>query len=141
MLLQQDKYVKQNDKTMKKVTGIGGVFFKSQDPERLKEWYKKHLDLPINQWGCSFEYDPAAEDAQKSSIQWSPFKADTTYFEPSKKPFMINYTVADLEALVAELKKEGVTIVDEIAVYEYGKFVHIMDCDGNKIELWEPIDH
>ncbi len=141
MLLQQDKYVKQNDKTMKKVTGIGGVFFKSQDPERLKEWYKKHLDLPINQWGCSFEYDPAAEDAQKSSIQWSPFKADTTYFEPSEKPFMINYTVADLEALVAELKKEGVTIVDEIAVYEYGKFVHIMDCDGNKIELWEPTDH
>ena len=123
---------------MKRVTGIGGVFFKSQDPERLKEWYAKHLGLSINQWGCSFEYDPQAEDAKKSSVQWSPFKADTQYFEPSEKPFMINYTVDDLEALVEELKKEGVEVLGEISVYEYGKFAHIMDCDGNKIELWEP---
>lgn len=125
---------------MKKVTGIGGVFFKSPNPEQLKEWYAKHLGLPINQWGCSFEYDPSAEDAKKSSVQWSVFKADTQYFAPSDQPFMINYTVQDLVALVEELKKDGVEVIGDIAVYEYGKFAHILDCDGNKIELWEPTD-
>lgn len=125
---------------MKRVTGIGGVFFKSRNPERLKEWYAKHLGLPINQWGCSFEYDPQAENAKKTSLQWSPFSDDTKYFDPSEKPFMINYTVSDLEHLVHLLEAEGVEILGEISVYDYGKFAHIMDCDGNKIELWEPID-
>ncbi len=125
---------------MKRVTGIGGVFFKSRNPERLKEWYAKHLGLPINQWGCSFEYDPQAENAKKTSLQWSPFSDDTKYFDPSEKPFMINYTVSDLEHLVHVLEAEGVEILGEISVYDYGKFAHIMDCDGNKIELWEPID-
>lgn len=125
---------------MKRVTGIGGVFFKSRNPERLKEWYAKHLGLPINQWGCSFEYDPKAENAKKTSLQWSPFSDDTKYFDPSEKPFMINYTVSDLEHLVHLLEAEGVEILGEISVYDYGKFAHIMDCDGNKIELWEPID-
>ncbi len=123
---------------MKRVTGIGGLFFKCKDPEAVKAWYQKHLGFPVNQWGCTFEYDPKAEDAKASAIQWSPFKDDTQYFSPSDKPYMFNYTVDDLVALVEELKKEGVTILDDIAEYEYGKFVHILDCENNKIELWEP---
>lgn len=123
---------------MKRVTGIGGLFFKCKDPEAVKEWYAKHLGFPVNQWGCTFEYDPKAEDAKEAQIQWSPFKEDTQYFAPSEKQFMFNYTVENMEALVEELKKEGVTICDEISVYEYGKFVHILDCENNKIELWEP---
>jgi predicted enzyme related to lactoylglutathione lyase len=118
---------------MKKVTGIGGIFFKCKDPKAMKEWYKTHLGLNVNDYGATFEHSEG-----KGSITWSPFAESTKYFEPSAKDFMINYTVADLEALVATLKTEGVTIVDNIESYDYGKFVHILDPEGNKIELWEP---
>lgn len=127
-----------NNNNMKKVTGIGGIFFKCKDPHKMKEWYKTHLGLNTNQYGATFEWREAYDTTKKGSTQWSPFAETTKYFEPSTKDFMINYMVTDLEALVDELKEEGVTIVDQIESYDYGKFVHIMDIEGNKIELWEP---
>lgn len=123
---------------MKKVTGIGGIFFKCKDSKQMKEWYKQHLGLDTNDYGASFEWKELDSD-KKASTQWAPFSETTKYFDPSTKEFMINYRVENLEQLVEELKKEGVTILDEIAVYDYGKFVHIMDIEGNKIELWEPL--
>ncbi|HWY11466.1 MAG TPA: VOC family protein [Bacteroidia bacterium] len=126
---------------MKRVTGIGGVFFKSTDPQKTKEWYAKHLGFGMEQYGTSFEWGKLDAPEEKGSTVWSPFKQDTKYMDPSKKEFMINYRVENLEWLVEELKKEGVTICDAIDASEYGKFVHIMDNDGNKIELWEaPIE-
>ena len=132
---------KSNDKTeMKKVTGIGGIFFKCKDPNKMREWYKAHLGLNTNQYGTVFEWRQGSDSTKKGFTQWSPFNESTKYFEPSTKDFMINYRVADLEALVEELRKEGVTVVDKIEKYDYGKFVHILDAEGNKIELWEPND-
>lgn len=125
---------------MKKVTGVGGVFFKSTDPKKSRNWYAKHLGFDTNEYGSLFEFRESHDPEKKAYLQWSPFKSDTDYFEPSEKEFMINFRVENLEVLAEELKKEGVTICDEIATYEYGKFLHIMDNDGNKIELWEPID-
>lgn len=125
---------------MKRVTSIGGIFFKCQDPDKIKEWYKQHLGFNTDQWGTAFEWRQADEGTKRGYSQWSPFAADTKYFEPSTKEFMVNYRVENLEWLVGELKKEGVTVLDEIAVYEYGKFVHILDPEGNAIELWEPVD-
>jgi len=125
---------------MKRVTGLGGIFFKCNDPKKMKEWYKEHLGLNTNEYGTNFEWRQSDEPAKKGFTVWSPFSSTTKYFEPSTSSFMINYRVADLDALVAELKKEGVTIVDNIEKYEYGKFVHILDAEGNKIELWEPYD-
>jgi predicted enzyme related to lactoylglutathione lyase len=123
---------------MKKVTGIGGIFFKCKDPQKMMDWYKTHLGLNTNEYGATFEWREESDSTKKGATQWSPFAETTKYFEPSTKDFMINYRVDDLEALVVELKKEGVTFVDEIESYDYGKFVHIMDIEGNKIELWEP---
>ncbi|MGN6343437.1 MAG: VOC family protein [Ginsengibacter sp.] len=125
---------------MKKVTGIGGIFFKCDDPKKMKEWYKTHLGLNTNEYGASFEWREASDANKKGSTQWAPFAQTTKYFEPSKKDFIINFRVDNLEALVEDLKKEGVTIVDKIETYDYGKFVHIMDLEGNKIELWEPTE-
>ena len=125
---------------MKRVTGIGGIFFKSKDPKKVREWYQTHLGLNTNQYGAVFEWRQASDSTKKGFSQWSPFKETTKYFEPSTKEFMINYRVENLEALVEELKKEGVTLTDTIATADYGKFVHIMDIEGNKIELWEPND-
>jgi len=130
-----------NDNTkMKRVTGIGGIFFKCKDPGKMREWYKTHLGLNTNQYGTVFEWRQAADSSKKGFSQWSPFTEKTKYFEPSTKEFMINYRVENLEALVEELKKEGVTVTDSIETFDYGKFVHIMDMEGNKIELWEPND-
>ncbi len=125
---------------MKRVTSIGGVFFKCKDPDQMKTWYKNHLGLNTGQYGTTFEWRKSDEPASKGFTQWSPFKESTNYFEPSTKEFMINYRVENLEWLVEELKIEGVTICDAIESYEYGKFVHILDLEGNKIELWEPND-
>lgn len=125
---------------MKKVTGVGGVFFKSSDPEKSRNWYAKHLGFDTNEYGAMFEFRESDAPEKKAFLQWSPFKADTDYFKPSEKEFMINFRVSNLEELEKELRKEGVIICDEIATYSYGKFLHIMDNDGNKIELWEPVD-
>jgi predicted enzyme related to lactoylglutathione lyase len=122
---------------MKRVTAIGGIFFKCKDPEQVNEWYKTHLGLPTSPYGAKFDWKGAESD-KKGYTLWSPFKESTQYFEPSSKEFMINYHVENIEALVEELKKEGVTVLDEVATYEYGKFVHILDPEGNKIELFEP---
>ena len=125
---------------MKKVTGIGGIFFKSKDPKAINEWYKTHLGFETTPYGTSFEWLQSDDSTKKGLTQWNPFPENTKYFDPSTKDFMINYRVDNLEALVEELKKENVTIVDKIETFDYGKFVHILDIEGNKIELWEPID-
>lgn len=122
----------------KRVTGIGGVFFKTEDPNATKDWYKKHLGFNTDQQGCTFWWKD--KDRNDCSTQWIPFTKDTDYFSPSKKDFMFNYRVENLVKLLAELKKEGVTVIDKFEEYEYGKFGWIIDLDGNKIELWEPKD-
>ncbi len=124
---------------MKRVTGIGGIFFKCKDPKQVKAWYKAHLGFNTDEYGAMFEWREAADSSKKGLTQWSPFAENTKYFDPSTKDFMINYRVENLENLVIELKKEGVTIVDKIETYDYGKFVHILDPEGNKIQLWEPV--
>ena len=124
----------------KKVTGIGGIFFKCKDPKKVREWYQANLGLNTNQYGAVFEWYQGADSTKKGFSQWSPFKETTKYFEPSAKDFMINYRVENIEALVDELKKNGVTVVDSIESVDYGKFVHILDVEGNKVELWEPND-
>ena len=133
---------KQNKKTtkMKKVTGIGGIFFKCKDPKAVNEWYKTHLGFDTTPYGTSFEWRDIDDSTKKGLTQWNPFPGNTKYFDPSTKDFMINYRVDNLEALVAQLKTEGVTIVDKIEDSEYGKFVHIIDLEGNKVQLWEPKD-
>ena len=128
------------EKERRKVTGIGGIFFKCKDPKALKVWYKTHLGMKTDGYGTMFEWREGTDSSKKAYTQWSPFSATTKYFDPSVKDFMINYRVEDLSALATDLKNEGVTILDTIAVYDYGKFLHIMDLEGNKIELWEPID-
>lgn len=126
--------------TTPKVTGIGGIFFRSKNPEEIKKWYGKNLGLAINDYGSAFEFRNANRPDEINYLSWSPFNEDTEYFNPSEKEFMINYRVQNIEALVTKLMENGVRIVDEIKEYEYGKFVHIMDPEGNKIELWEPVD-
>jgi predicted enzyme related to lactoylglutathione lyase len=125
---------------MKRVTGIGGIFFKCKDPQKITEWYQKHLGLDVNPYGATFEWYENTDSTKKAQTQWTPFPETTTYFEPSQRDFMMNYRVENLEALVEEFKKEGVTIVDEIEAYDYGKFVHILDGEGNKVQLWEAVD-
>jgi predicted enzyme related to lactoylglutathione lyase len=136
---QSDKKLLQQDITPK-VTGIGGIFFFSENPEKTKKWYSENLGLEVNEWGSSFEFRNANRPEEINYLQWSPFKQGSEYFAPSNKEFMINYRVQNIEGLVKKLKDNGVTIVDSIVTFEYGKFVHIMDAEGNKIELWEPVD-
>lgn len=135
-----DSQDNEHNDTIPKVTGIGGIFFFSENPEEIKDWYAKNLGLQTNQWGSSFEFRNANDPDQINYLQWSPFKKDSDYFKPSKKEFMINYRVQNIEGLVKKLKANGVTILDSIETYDYGKFVHILDDEGNKIELWEPVD-
>ncbi|MFN8277350.1 MAG: VOC family protein [Chitinophagales bacterium] len=126
--------------TQPHVTGIGGVFFKAKNPKELKAWYRKHLGFNIDAYGTAFEWREGADSSKYGFTQWSLFKETTTYFEPSKKDFMINYRVKDLTALQAQLQKDTVVITDSLQAFSYGKFLHIMDAEGNKIELWEPVD-
>ena len=125
---------------LKKVTGIGGIFFKCQDPKKMREWYRDNLGLITNDYGAVFEWRQGADTTKKGFTQWRPFGGKTKYFAPSTKDFMINYRVANLDALISELRQANVTIVDTIQAVEYGKFVHILDIEGNKVELWEPND-
>jgi predicted enzyme related to lactoylglutathione lyase len=126
--------------TTPKVTGIGGIFFYSKNPKETNVWYGKHLGLAIDDYGSPFEFRNAKNPEEINYLRWSPFEEGSDYFKPSEKSFMINYRVQNIEGLVKNLKKNGVTVLDEIQSYEYGKFVHILDPEGNKIELWEPID-
>lgn len=127
-----------NEIVAKRVTGLGGVFFKAKNPKELVAWYAKHLGLKTDEYGSTFWW----KDAQGNdcSTQWSPFAEETSYFSPSEKQFMQNFRVENLEELLIHLKQEGVTVVGEIESYDYGKFGWIMDVEGNKIELWEPVD-
>lgn len=137
----QKNQSKAQEDMIPKVTGIGGVFFFSENPEKIKEWYSQNLGLEVNQWGSSFEFRNAHRPDEINYLQWSPFNKGSEYFAPSEKEFMINYRVQNIEGLVAKLKENGVTVLDKIETFDYGKFVHIMDGEGNKIELWEPVDH
>lgn len=123
-----------------KVTGVGGIFFKCEDPKKVREWYGEHFGLKTNDYGILFQTRSVDPPMQKQYLQWSSFSQESQYFAPSTKDFMINYRVQNLEKLLENLKAAGVTICDEVETYEYGKFVHILDPEGNKIELWEPID-
>jgi len=120
-----------------KVVGIGGIFFKGQKNSELKDWYGEKLGLPVNDHGAMFS-SLDSQTKENLFLQWSIFEENTDYFEPSKKEFMINYRVENLEGLLEDLKEKGVTILDEITTYPYGKFLHILDPKGNKVELWEP---
>ena len=121
------------------MTGIGGIFFFSENLEKTKEWYTKNLGFEINDWGSSsFEFRNVTNPEEIGSLQWTPFEKGSDYFAPSKKDFMINYRVQNIEGLVTKLTENGVTILDNMETYDFGKFIHIMDAEGNKIELWEP---
>lgn len=119
---------------MKKVVGLGGVFFKCEDPKKQKEWYAKHLGIE----GHGFEWRDKDDTSVERMTVFAPFKKETDYFSPSQKDYMFNYIVEDLAGLIEQLKQEGVEVVGEILEESYGKFGWIMDPEGNKIELWEP---
>lgn len=127
--------------SMKRVTGIGGVFFKCKDPQAMKQWYEQHLGIPQDPYGYTFKWYEQRDSDLVGRTVWSPFPAETDYFGDESQQVMINYRVADIEGLVEQLRLEGVTIVDEIQDYEgIGKFVHILDAEGNRVELWQPIE-
>jgi len=124
---------------MKRVTGIGGIFIKSANPARLRDWYKKHLGVEVESWGgTAFSWaGPHNPDGHGTTV-WNIFEASSNYFEPSTAPFMVNYRVDNLQALVAALREEGCQVVGKVDESEYGKFGWVVDPDGNKVELWEP---
>jgi catechol 2,3-dioxygenase-like lactoylglutathione lyase family enzyme len=124
---------------MARARGIGGIFFKSDNPDALYAWYEKHLGIPGKpNEGAMFPWRHA-EDASKEELTvWSIFPASTNYFDPSKAPFMLNYIVDDLDATLAELRAEGVQVDERVERHDYGNFGWILDPDGNRIELWEP---
>ena len=122
-----------------RVTGIGGVFFKAHDQQGLAAWYRQHLGIPIEDPGYAvFSWREEEQPERSGSTVWSIFPEDTTYFAPSTSPFMINFRVANLDAMLAALRAEGVEVDDRIEEYEHGRFAWIMDPEGNRIELWEP---
>ena len=125
---------------MKRVTGLGGLFFKCKDTEKIKEWYEKHLGIDSQDYGYMFGWRDVENPDKKCYTVWSLFSDKTKYFAPSEKPFMVNYRVENLNKLMKLLREEGVEIVGEIEEFEYGKFGWILDPEGNKIELWEPVD-
>ena len=131
----------ENSNKTPKVTGIGGIFFFSDDPKETRDWYSKNLGIDTTEWGATFESRSNTDPDIIESMQWSPFKTGSSYFSPSKKEFMINYRVQNIEELVKNLRENGVTVLDEIEDSDYGKFVHILDSDDSKIELWEPSEN
>jgi len=122
-----------------KVIGVGGIFFESESPNELKDWYKKNLGFVTNDYGALFEFKKTSNN-EKAYLNWSPMQKPVSYFEPSSKPFMINYRVQNLEGLLKQLKKNGTSQLGETETHSYGKFAWVLDPEGNKIELWEPID-
>jgi predicted enzyme related to lactoylglutathione lyase len=124
---------------MKRVTGIGGVFFKAGDPDSLREWYRVHLGIPIEEWGGAvFAWKSTDNPAGTGTTVWNIFNSDTAHFGPGPSPFMINFRVDDLDALLAALRAEGCNVDDKSDHSEYGKFGWVTDPEGNRIELWEP---
>ncbi|HET6256528.1 MAG TPA: VOC family protein [Puia sp.] len=125
---------------MQKVTGVGGVFFKARDPQALMDWYDQHLGIKFQHGFIQFKWADEQGNKTPGSTTFSISKEDSAQFKPSEKPYMINFRVADLRALLAELREKGVTIIGDMEEYDFGRFGHIMDPEGNKIELWEPVD-
>ena len=125
---------------MQRVTGIGGIFIKSAQPERLQAWYRQHLGLDIQPWGgTAFRWQtPGRSEPDGGATVWSVFDAASAYFAPSAAPFMVNYRVDDLPAMLAQLRAAGCAVDDKVDVSEYGQFGWVMDPDGNRIELWQP---
>src|SRR5476651_2269207 len=123
-----------------RVTGIGGIFFKAKDPAALKAWYSKNLGISMGDYGSNFEWHQGMDSTKKGFTLWAPFKETTKYFQPSEKQFMINYRVERLDQLLVNLKAAGILPTDTVERVSYGSFVHLMDPEGNKIELWEPND-
>ena len=124
---------------MKRVTGIGGIFIKSADTARLRDWYQKHLGIPIESWGgAAFRWGAPDSSGGQGTTVWSLFEASSGYFSPSQAPFMVNYRVENLAALLDALRAEGCQVEGKLEESEYGKFGWVVDPDGNKIELWEP---
>lgn len=122
---------------MRRVTGIGGILFKSKDPAALGAWYRDHLGLDVADWGGAI-FNWGGPDSEKGMTIWSLFKSETTYLEPGTASFMINFRVADLHALLDALRSEGCNVVDRTEESEQGKFGWVIDPEGNKVELWEP---
>lgn len=121
-----------------KVTGLGGVFFKSRDPQAMSQWYATHLGLPVADWGGAvFEWREVGSGRAAYSV-WSPFKEDTDYFQPGDKAFMVNFRVDDLDALLAQLRAEGCQVLDRREDGEFGRFGYVLDPEGQLIELWQP---
>jgi predicted enzyme related to lactoylglutathione lyase len=123
-----------------RVTGIGGIFFTAQNPAELRAWYKQNLGMPVTDYGCNFEWREHDQPEKVGSTVWSPFKEGTSYFQPSTREFMINFRVEHLDELLAELEAAGVKLLKPVESFEYGRFAHIMDPEGNKLELWEAAD-
>jgi predicted enzyme related to lactoylglutathione lyase len=124
---------------MKRVTGIGGIFFQAKDPAAQQAWYRRHLGIDVLDWGgAAFRWVDDAGAPVAGTTIWSIGAADGDGFAPGTAPFMINYRVADLEALVATLRGEGCRVLDRVEASEYGKFAWVIDPEGNKVELWEP---
>lgn len=124
---------------MRRVTGIGGIFFKAKDPPRLHAWYRQHLGIDVQSWGgAAFSWTDSTGEPTPGTTIWSIGPADGDQFAPSDASFMINYRVDDLEALIAALKSEGCNVLDKVDDSEYGKFGWVMDPEGNKVELWQP---
>lgn len=124
---------------MERVRGIGGIFFKSKDPKALSSWYAENLGVPLEPWGGAvFQWREHEGEGQDAYTVWSPFKADTTYFAPSESSFMINFRVDDLDKMLEQLRRNGVSVDDRREDSEHGRFGWAMDPDGNRIELWEP---
>ena len=124
---------------MQRVTGIGGIFIKARDPERMKDWYRRHLGIDIQSWGgTSFRWQTPERPEPDGMTVWSIFPPDTRYFDPSPAPFMVNYRVDDLHAVLAALREEGCTVDAKVEESEFGKFGWVMDPEDNRIELWQP---
>jgi predicted enzyme related to lactoylglutathione lyase len=124
---------------MKRVTGIGGIFFKARDPQALAQWYRVHLGMDVEEWGgVAFRWVTPDNPGGTGTTVWSPFKADTTYFSPGRASFMVNYRVDDLHAVLAALRAEGCQVEDKVEESSFGKFGWVIDPEGNKLELWQP---
>ena len=124
---------------MRRVTGIGGIFFNGKDPVALRAWYKKHLGIDVQEWGgAAFTWTDGAGSPFMGTTAWSIGAADSNQFAPSTSPFMVNYRVEDLESLLRALREEGCQVLEKTDDSEYGKFGWVMDPEGNKVELWQP---
>ena len=125
---------------MKRVTGIGGMFFTCRDPKATLDWYRTHLGIDAAEWGgFAFQWTEKGNPDQTGYTVWSAFPHDTEHFAPSQHPYMVNYRVDDLDALIAALKEEGVQVVGEVQEHPNGKFAWVLDPEGRKVELWEPV--